>query len=134
VDNKRKIMEKGQELLYKDECYKIVGACMEVHRILGCGFLEPVYQDALAIEFQHSRIPHEREKVFEIDYKGIVLPNTYKADFICYGQIIVELKALSQLTNDHTAQILNYLKASNLKVGLLINFGTQSLDHHRFIL
>ncbi len=127
-------MDKEQELLYKEECYKIVGACMEVHRTLGCGFLEPVYQDALAIEFQHSRIPHEREKVFEIDYKGIVLPNTYKADFICYGQIIVELKALSQLTNDHTSQILNYLKASRMKVGLLINFGTKSLQHQRYIL
>ena len=126
-------MDSNQELLYKDECYKIVGACIEVHRTLGCGFLEPVYQEALAIEFSNCGIPYEREKVFEITYKGNLLSPTYKADFICFDCIIVELKALTQLTNDHAAQIMNYLKVSNLKLGLLINFGTHSLQHKRYL-
>lgn len=127
-------MDNRLDLLYKDECYKIVGACLEVHNTLGCGFLEPVYQEALAIEFGNAGIPFERERVFEIMYKGAVLPNTYKPDFICFGKIIVELKAVSQLTRDHAAQILNYLKASQLKLGLLVNFGTPSLQHQRYIL
>lgn len=125
-------MGNEQDFLFKDECYKIVGACMEVHKTLGCGFLEAVYQEALAIEFQQQNIPFDREKEFDITYKGFVLPRTYKVDFLCYGQIIVELKALTQFTSDNTAQILNYLKASDLRVGLLINFGTHSLQHQRF--
>lgn len=125
-------MANEQDFLFKDECYKIVGACMEVHKTLGCGFLEAVYQEALAIEFQQQNIPFDREKEFDITYKGFVLPRTYKVDFLCYGQIIVELKALTQFTSDNTAQILNYLKASDLRVGLLINFGTHSLQHQRF--
>lgn len=125
-------MGNDQDFLFKDECYKIVGACMEVHNILGCGFLEPIYQEALAIEFTHQHIPFEREKEFDITYKGLLLPRTYKVDFLCYGNIVVELKALSQLTGDHFAQVLNYLKASHLKVGLLVNFGTHSLQHQRF--
>lgn len=124
----------NNQFLYKEETYKIVGACMEVHRTLGCGFLEPVYQDAIALEFKNCGIPYEREKEFPITYKGVPLPRTYKVDFLCYGHIIVEIKALSQTTGDHTAQVLNYLKASNLKVGLLINFGTPSLQHQRFAL
>ena len=127
-------MSTSQDLLYKDECYKIVGACMEVHSNLGCGFLEPVYQEALALELQQRGIPFEREKEFEIKYKGFVIPKTYKVDFLCYEHIIVELKALSQLTSDHIAQVLNYLKASQLKLGLLVNFGISSLQHERIIL
>jgi GxxExxY protein len=127
-------MDSNQELLYKDECYKIVGACMEVHSNLGCGFLEPVYQEALALELQQRGIPFEKEKEFEIKYKGFVIPKTYKVDFLCYEHIIVELKALSQLTSDHIAQVLNYLKASQLKLGLLVNFGISSLQHERIIL
>ena len=121
-------------LLCKEECYKIVGACMAVHRELGHGFLESVYQEALAIEFQRQGIPFQKEKEFGIIYKGITLHKTYKADFICYGQIIIELKALSGLTNDHVAQLLNYLKATSLRVGLLVNFGTQSLEHQKYVL
>lgn len=127
-------MDSNQELLYKDECYKIVGACMEVHSNLGCGFLEPVYQEALAFEFQNREIPFEREKEFEIKYKGYAISKTYKVDFLCYEHIIVELKALSQLTSDHISQVLNYLKASQLKLGLLVNFGISSLQHERIIL
>ncbi len=125
-------MGNERDFLFKDECYKIVGACMEVHNTLGCGFLEPVYQEALAIEFHNLNIPFEREKEFSIVYKDILLPKTYIVDFLCYDNIIVELKALTQLTADNTAQILNYLKASQLKVGLLVNFGTHSLQHQRF--
>ena len=127
-------MGNGQDLLFKDECYKIVGACMEVHRTLGCGFLEPVYQEALSFEFQRQGIPYEREKEYEINYKGLVLSKTYKVDFLCYGNIIVELKALGQLSKEHMAQVLNYLKASHLKLGLLVNFGTTSLNYERIVL
>lgn len=127
-------MNANQDVLYKDESYKIVGACMEVHKVLGCGFLEPVYQEALALEFQQQGITFEREREFEISYKGLILPKTYKVDFLCYGKIIVELKALSQFTGDHLAQALNYLKASHLKLGLLVNFGTRSLQHERIVL
>ena len=127
-------MGNGQDLLFKDECYKIVGACMEVHRTLGCGFLEPVYQEALAFEFQRQGIPSEREKEYEINYKSLVLSKTYKVDFLCYGNIIVELKALGQLSKEHMAQVLNYLKASHLKLGLLVNFGTTSLNYERIVL
>ena len=127
-------MGDGQDLLFKDECYKIVGACMEVHRTLGCGFLEPVYQEALAFELQRQGIPYEREKEYEINYKGLILSKTYKVDFLCYGNIIVELKALGQLSKEHMAQVLNYLKASHLKLGLLVNFGTTSLNYERIVL
>ena len=86
------------------------------------------------MEFQNRDIPFEREKDLEIKYKGALLSKTYKADFLCYDSIIAELKAVTQLTGDHAAQLLNYLKASNLKLGLLINFGTHSLQHHRYVL
>lgn len=127
-------MNPAQDILYKDESYAIIGACLEVHNTLGCGFLEPVYQEALALELQQQGIPFEREKEFMISYKGLLLPKTYIVDFLCYGKIIVELKALSQFTGDHMAQVLNYLKASSFKLGLLINFGARSLQHERIVL
>jgi len=120
--------------LYKDECYRIIGACMAVHRELGHGFLEPVYQEALAIELDYQGIPFVREQELNIKYRGIELSKIYKADFVCYNGIIVELKAISELSNDHIAQLINYLKATNLKVGLMINFGTSSLQHKRLVL
>jgi len=120
--------------LYKDECYRIIGACMAVHRELGHGFLEPVYQEALAIELDYQGIPFVREQGLNIKYRGIELNKIYKADFVCYNGIIVELKAISELSNDHIAQLINYLKATNLKVGLLINYGTSSLQHKRLVL
>lgn len=107
---------------------------MVVHRELGCGFLEPVYQEALAIEFQIQGIPFRKEVELSITYKERTLNKCYKADFICYDRIILELKALSALSSDHSSQILNYLKATAIRVGLLINFGTTSLQHQRFIL
>ena len=120
--------------LYKDECYRIIGACMAVHRELGHGFLEHVIQEALAMELDYQRIPFVREQELNIKYRGIELNKIYKADFVCYNGIIVELKAIRELSNDHIAQLINYLKATNLKVGLLINFGTPSLQHKRLVL
>ena len=121
------------KLYHKEEIYQIVGAAMEVHRELGCGFLEPVYQEALELEFQHRGFPYEREAKLDILYKGQLLKKYYEADSICFDKIIVELKALSELTSEHESQLLNYLKATGLKVGLLINFGTQSLEYKRMV-
>jgi len=122
------------DLIYKEECYKIVGACMEVHKTLGAGFLEPVYQEALAIEFKKQRIPFEQEKELKIPYKDVVLKKRYIADFVCYNKIIVETKALNGLISDHIAQTLNYLKATNFKLGILVNFGERSLKYERIVL
>jgi GxxExxY protein len=125
-----------QELLFKDECYNIIGACMAVHSELGNGFLESVYQEALAIEFRKQGIPFIKEKSFSIVYKGVELKSTFKTDFICYDydSIVLELKALSALNSDHMAQVINYLKATGLRVGLLVNFGTESLQRQRYVL
>ena len=121
------------DLIYKEESYKIIGACMEVHKELGCGFLEAVYQEALEIEFKNQGIPYEREKELKIYFKGIELRKRYNADFICYDKIIVEVKALSALISDHEAQLLNYLKTTGYKLGLLVNFGEQSLKYKRMV-
>ncbi len=118
-------------LIFKEESFKIVGAAMEVHRVLGCGFSEPVYQDALELEFKARNIPYEREKTFYIDYKGNQLNKYYRVDFLCYDKIIVETKAVTTLDEGHMAQIYNYLKASNMNLGVLINFGQPSLETKR---
>jgi len=122
-----------EKLVFKEESYKIIGACMEVHKTLGCGFLEQVYQEALAIEFSEQNIPFEREKPLTVTYKDVVLDKTYIADFICFGNIIVETKAVKEICDDHRAQIINYLKATHFKLGLLVNFGEPSLKYERFI-
>ncbi len=119
--------------LLKDECYSVIGCAMEVHSELGCGFLEAVYQEALAIEFERQRIPFVKEKILAVTYKGIQLSKNYQVDFVCFGEIILELKAVDGLTSVHTSQILNYLKASGLRVGLLINFGMGKLQYKRLI-
>jgi GxxExxY protein len=121
------------ELLYRDEAYTIVGAAMEVHKELGYGFLEGVYHEALEHEFKLRYIPYRREAPISIFYKSAVLAKSYIADFICYDKIIIELKALSKLNSDHKAQVLNYLKAAKFKLGILINFGTKSLEYQRII-
>ena len=118
-------------MLFKSECYDIIGACMEVHKRLGCGFLEKVYQDCLAIEFRHRGIPFEREKHITIEYRGEVIDHDYYADFICYDKVIVELKSVTELCSAHKAQVLNYLCATKLPVGLLVNFGRESLEYRR---
>ena len=118
----------------KDErTYKIIGAALEVHKELGCGFLEAVYQEALGREFSIQGIPFESQAVVEILYKGKPLNKAYQPDYVCYEEIIVEIKAISSLSGIEEAQIINYLKATGLKVGLLINFGNRSLEHKRFV-
>jgi GxxExxY protein len=118
-------------ILFKEESYKIIGAAMEVHKVLGCGFTEPVYQEALELEFQLRNIPYVREKKFQITYKGRLLDKDFRPDFVCYDEIIVELKAVSDFTDEHYAQVYNYLKACEMDLGLLINFGKKSLEHKR---
>jgi GxxExxY protein len=113
--------------------FAIIGAAMEVHRQLGCGFLEPVYQEALALELAARAVPCRREVELPIFYKGRHLKATYRADFVCYESIVVELKALARLSGTEEAQLLNYLKASGHEIGLLLNFGAPSLDYKRFI-
>ena len=115
------------------ETYAIIGAAMTVHRELGCGFLEAVYQDALEKEFQYLKIPFEREVKLPVFYRGQQLSSYYQADFICFNSVIVELKALQRLSGTEEAQAINYLKASNLQRALLINFGTKSLQHKRLV-
>jgi GxxExxY protein len=121
------------ELLYKQECYQIIGACMEVHSQLGNGFLETVYQEALAIELTARNIPFVKEQKLEISYKEQKLDKYYIADFVCYGKIILETKAIKEFVTQNEAQILNYLKATGYKLGLLVNFGQASLLYKRII-
>lgn len=111
------------ELIYSDESYKINGAALKVYSVLGAGFLESVYQEALEIEFKKQGIPFEREKEIKIYYDEEELKQTFKADFVCFDKIIVELKAVSALDDAHRSQVFNYLKATRYKLGLLYNFG-----------
>jgi len=122
------------DIYLKEESYKIIGLCMEVHKILGKGHSEVVYKDALEYEFKINSIPFEREKIYEIGYKDIILPRKYIADFVIYNEIIFEVKAISQLTNSDIKQTLNYLASSKNKLGLLANFGEDSLKYKRIIL
>ena len=113
--------------------YAIIGAAMEVHRELGPGFLEAVYQEALAIELSVRGIPFQREVELPIAYKGKTLQTAYRADFICYDEVVIELKSIKRLGVIEEAQLLNYLKATGYQVGLLINFGAASLETRRFV-
>lgn len=110
-------------MLFPDESYRIMGACFEVHNHLGCGFLEAVYQEALAREFAIQQFPYGAQSILQINYKGDFLTQVYQADFICFSKILVEIKALDSLVPKHEAQVLNYLHATGLELGLLINFG-----------
>jgi GxxExxY protein len=111
------------EIICKTESYAIVGACFEVYNEKGCGFLEPVYQECLGIEFEYRRIPAIPKPSLTLSYRGRVLSQTYEPDYVCFGKIIVELKAVSALTDEHRAQLLNYLHATGFELGLLVNFG-----------
>ena len=121
------------EIIFKNESYNVIGACMAVHRELGCGFLEAIYQEALAYEFQLRNIPYVREKQLNVFYKGYFLDKKYQADFICYGSIIIELKAIQALTFLHDSQLINYLKATKMQLGILVNFGQRSLETKRVV-
>ncbi len=118
----------------EEETYTIIGICMEVHRNLGPGLLEIIYKDAIEIELKENNIFFEREKEFIIEYKGKILPHKFYADFVVNGDIILEIKAVKELSNEHTAQILNYIKLAHSEIGLLVNFQTKSLQHKRFVI
>jgi GxxExxY protein len=125
----------GGELIFKEEVYAIVGAAIEVHRHLRSGFLEAVYQEAFEMELTTRGIPFVAQSEIQICYKGALLRKRYIADVICYGQILVELKVMERLTSEEEAQLLNYLNATGMKVGVMINFGDPGrLDWHRFVL
>lgn len=122
-------------LIHEKETYEILGACFEVYRQKGCGFLEGVFQECLDIEFRLRDIPARPLVPMQLEYKGHILQHTYIADFICYDKVIVELKAVSGLADEHRAQIQNYLHATQLRVGLLVNFGHHpKVEHERFVL
>lgn len=121
------------DLILKEESYKIVGLCMEVHTELGMGFKEIVYKDALEYEFINNKIPYRREKNYEISYKGHILRHSYSADFIVYDSIILEVKATSMIVGGFVKQTINYLKASGMKLGIIANFGEKSFVSKRVL-
>jgi GxxExxY protein len=123
------------ELYYKKESYDIIGAAMHVYNVLGPGFVESVYQEALEMEFQKRKIPYEREKDIDLFYEGALMRVKFRPDFICYGKIIVELKAVQQLDDMNRVQVYNYLKATQYKLGWLLNFGSHDgLEMERKVL
>jgi len=122
------------KLIYKEESYKIIGLCMEVHRELGRGLLEAVYKDALEYEFTTNKIPFEREKTYKVRYKDIILPHEFYADFVVYDNIILEIKARSKIVDEFIKQTLNYMAIAKSPLGLLINFGEPSLKYKRLVL
>ena len=127
------MIDATNKILYKEESFAIVGACMKVHRTLGAGFLEAVYEEALDREFQNLKIPFKRQVKLDLYYGNQKLTKQYRADFICYDEIIVEIKAVSLIPTAFYAQLQNYLKCTNIELGMLINFGTSSLTYKRMI-
>lgn len=123
-----------EDFIFKTETYRIIGICMDVQRTLGYGFSEIIYKDAMELEFFGSALEYMREVELKVGYKGQILPHTFFADFLCYGQIIVEVKSSGEgIINDHIAQTLNYLRVSGNKIGLIINFGKRKLEYKRLI-
>ncbi len=121
------------ELIYKEDGYAIIGKCMNVHNELGHGFAEVIYKDALEIEFNEANMFHQRELEYEVHYKGHILKRKYYADFVVFGKIILELKCVKELTDEHTSQVINYLKVSGNKLGLLVNFSRNKLEYKRLV-
>jgi len=126
-------MDSDDKILFKEESYKIIGACMKVHRSLGAGFLEAVYEEALEKEFLTQNIPFKRQLKLELYYENEKLKKQYRADFVCYDTIILEIKAVSQMPVAFYGQLKNYLKCTNMELGMLINFGMPSLVYKRII-
>ncbi|MFH1320467.1 MAG: GxxExxY protein [Bacteroidota bacterium] len=122
------------ELIYKEEAYKIIGVFMEVHKQLGKGFSEIVYKDAIEYEFKIRKYPYEREKQYEIKYKNIILPHKFFADFVVFDKIVLEVKSSSGIADEFLKLTLNYLAASKCKLGLIVNFGKDSLEYKRVVL
>jgi GxxExxY protein len=116
-------MKMVEDLIYKEESYAIIGGCFAVYKDKGCGFLEPVYQECMEIELAYLKLPAVPKPSLALSYRGHVLKQKYVPDFICYDRIVLELKAVSVLTDEHRAQVLNYLNATGLRLGLLVNFG-----------
>lgn len=121
------------EIIFKEESYEIIGACMKIHSALGCGYKEAIYQDALAIELKNRNIAFEKEKKYKVIYEGVTLKHHFVADFVIHDSIIIELKASKEIINPFIAQTINYLKASNLKLGIIVNFGKPSLEYKRIV-
>ena len=122
------------QMIYKEDSYLIIGKCMEVHSALGHGFMEIVYKDALELVFRQVNIYYEREKAYEVWFMGVLLPHKFHADFVVLNKIILEVKCVKFLTDEHIAQTINYLKVSGNKLGLLINFGRGKLEYKRLVL
>lgn len=122
------------EFPLKNETYQIIGICMEVHNHLGAGFLEVVYKDALELEFKKAGIFFEREKEYFVNYKGIILPHKFYADFVVFNEVILEVKGLKSIADEHVAQSINYLKVSGNRIALIVNFGELKLAYKRLIL
>ena len=127
------MIDAANKILYREESFAIIGACMKVHRTLGAGFLEAVYEEALEREFQNLKIPFKRQVKLDLYYGNQKLTKQYRADFICYDEIIVEIKAVSLIPTAFYAQLQNYLKCTNIELGMKINFGTSSLTYKRMI-
>ncbi len=122
------------KIIYKQESYNIIGKCFDVHNNLGAGFLEIVYKDALEYEFKKANIPYEREVKYEVNYKEIILPHVFYADFVIYDKIILEVKAKNAIADEFVAQAINYLKVSGNKLALIVNFGELKLNYKRLVL
>jgi len=122
------------DLIYREEVFAVIGACFEVYNEMGSGFLEDVYQEALTVEFGHRQIPFNAKPKLEIHYKGRLLTKKYEPDFVLHSKIVMEIKAVKSLTDEHRSQVHNYLKATGFKVGLLINFGkSREMEYERIV-
>lgn len=122
------------DLIFKEESYAIIGACFEVYKDKGCGFVEPVYQECLSIEFEHLEIPFVEQRELDLYYREQRLAHIYKPDFVCFEKIIIEIKAVQSLAAEHRAQVMNYLKATGIELGLLVNFGHfPKLEYERIV-
>ncbi len=122
------------DIVFREESYRIIGACFEVYKEKGNGFLEAVYQECLAIEFEAREIPFVEKPKLKLDYKGRILQQTYESDFVCFDEIILEIKAVNCLNDGYRAQVINYIKSTQKQLGLLVNFGSYpKIQHERFV-